>query len=179
MRGLLRRLVPNPAASPPKRITALSTALLALAVVAPAATARTVTLHYFSRQTSSVLVNAQGQPVTPAPNSPPAVGDIFDNTGVDYVGSHKHHAKQATASDHLRCTITSVTATGGEATCDGQIAIGGSMLLANGAPLTLSEGSAPAVLSINAGTGIYRHAHGKIVATQRGNNSDLTVKVTH
>lgn len=179
MRGLFRRMVPNPAATLPKRITALFTALLALAVLVPAARARTVALHYFSRQTSSVLVNAQGQPVALAPNSPPAAGDILDNTGVDYVGSHKRHAKQATASDHLRCTITSVTSDCGEAMCDGQIAIGGSMLIANGAPLTLSQSSAPGVLSINAGTGIYRHAHGKIVATQRGNNSDLTIKVTY
>jgi hypothetical protein len=150
-------------------------AVVTLAALAPAANAKTVTLHYFSKQTSSTFVNPQGQPL--APNSSPAIGDINDNTGIDYVGSHKHHAKKPTASDHLRCTITNFTATAGTASCDGQIAIGGSMLLANDARFTLSNG--PHVIPINGGTGIYRHAHGTIVAMSVGNNTDFTITVTY
>jgi hypothetical protein len=79
----------------------------------------------------------------------------------------------------LRCTITSFTATGASATCDAQIAIGGSMLLANDARLTLSNSTAPAVVPINRGTGIYRHARGKAIATSVGNNTDLTTKIIY
>ena len=64
-------------------------------------------------------------------SAPPAVGDTFDNTGIDYVGNHKHHAAKPDGSDHLRCTITSISSTGPTVLCSGQIAIGGSMLLAN------------------------------------------------
>jgi hypothetical protein len=82
-----------------KALWAAGAVLLALAVLVPAASAKTVTLHYFSRQTSSTILTAQGQPL--APNTQPSVDDITDQTGIDYVGNHKHHAKRATASDHL------------------------------------------------------------------------------
>jgi hypothetical protein len=156
-----------------KRAAPLAAALSALALTVPAASAKTATLHYFSKQTSSTFVTPQGNPITGAP----VVGDINDLTGADYVGNHKHHAKHATASDHLRCTITAFTGTGGSATCDGQIAIGGSMLLANHVPFALSN--APHVIPINGGTGIYRHAHGTITTTSVGNNTDFKIKVTY
>jgi hypothetical protein len=152
----------------------LAASLLTLAVMAPAATARTVTLHIFSRQTSSTFVDAHGHPVPP--NTAPAVGDIFDNTGVDYAGNHKHHAAKPNGSDHLRCTITGMTAAGPTALCNGQVAIGGSMLLANDERLTLSN-SAPST-PINGGTGIYRHAHGLLTPKNFGNNTDFTIRVT-
>ncbi len=165
----------EPETKPIRRIAPLAAALLTLAVVVPAAGAKTVTLHYFSKQTSSTFVTPQGQPITGAP----AVGDINDETGVDYVGNHKHHAKRGTASDHLRCAITATTATEANAACDGQIAIGGSMLLVNGELVAFSDSSAPLRFNINGGTGIYRHARGKITATSVGNNTDFKIKVTY
>ena len=160
-----------------RAIWAPAAVLLTLAVLVPAASAKTVTLHYFSKQTSNTILTPQGQPL--APNTQPSIGDVNDITGVDYAGNHKHHAKRATASDHLRCTITSFASGGGAATCDGQIAISGSMLLANAAPLTFSATNAPTVVSINGGTGVYRHAHGKIAVTSVGNNTDYVVRVTY
>ncbi len=153
----------------------LAGVLLALAIGAPAASAKTVTLHLFSRATSSTFVDAQGHPV-PA-NAPPAVGDTFDNTGVDYVGNHKHHAAKPNGTDHLRCTITSISSMGPVVLCSGQIAIGGSMLLANDETFTLSAGPPPT--PINGGTGIYRHAHGLITPTNIGNNTDFTIRVSY
>ena len=153
----------------------LGATLLSLALGAAAASAKTVTLHYFPKQTSSTFVTPQGQPIARAPTA----GDINDVTGVDYVGDHKHHAKASSASDHLRCTITGFTGAGGTATCDGQIAIGGSMLLANGAHVTLSDSSEPFVVPINGGTGIYRRAHGAITARNVGNNTNFTIRVAH
>ena len=61
-------------------VALLAGALLALAIGAPAAaSAKTVTLHLFSRETSSTFVDAQGHLVPPS--RPPAVGDTFENTG--------------------------------------------------------------------------------------------------
>jgi hypothetical protein len=153
----------------------LAASLVTLAVMSPAASAKTVTLHLFSRQTSSTFVDAHGHAVPP--NTAPAVGDTFDNTGVDYAGNHKHHAAKPDGSDHLRCTITGMTDSGPTALCNGQIAIGGSMLLANDDTLTLSDGPLPT--PINEGTGIYRHAHGLLTPKNFGNNTDFTIRVTY
>lgn len=161
--------------TPLPRVAILAASLLTLAVMVPAASAKTVTLHIFSRQTSSTFVDAHGHPVPP--NTPPAVGDTFDNTGVDYAGNHKHHAVKPNGSDHLRCTITGMTDTAPMALCSGQIAIGGSMLLANDETLTLSDNAPPT--PINGGTGIYRHAHGLIMPRSFGNNTDFTIRVTY
>jgi hypothetical protein len=61
--------------------------------------------------------------------------------------------------------------------CSGQIAIGGSMLLANDETFPLSA-SAP-LTPINGGTGIYRHARGLLTPTSIGNNTDFTIRVTY
>jgi hypothetical protein len=151
---------------------------LALALTASPARARTATLHLFSRRTSSTFLTPQGKPLPP--NTPPAAGDVTDSTDVDYVGSHQHHAKAPAGSDHLRCTIISFAAAGARGVCDGQIAIGGSMLLVNHETVALSD-SATLVFQINGGTGIYRHAHGKIITTNIGNtgNSDFEIKIRY
>jgi hypothetical protein len=149
--------------------------LLAFAVGAPLASAKTVTMHLFSRETSSTFIDGRGHPV--AQNAPPAVGDTFDNTGIDYVGNHKHHAAKPNGTDHLRCTITSISSTGPMMLCSGQIAIGGSMLLANDETFPLS--ASPPLTPINGGTGIYRHAHGLLTATDIGNNADFTIRVSY
>jgi hypothetical protein len=159
-------------------ILLVSATMLALTLTVSGASAKTATLHLFSRQTSSTFVTPQGKPLPP--NTPPAAGDISDNTDVDYVGTHQHHAKNPTGSDHLRCTITSFAAAGATGVCDGQIAIGGSMLLVNHETVALSE-SARLTFRINGGTGIYRHAHGKLITTNIGNtsNSDFDIKITY
>jgi hypothetical protein len=167
-----RRRPPTRAARP---FAVLTAALAAAAIGAPAANAKTVTLHLFSRGTSSTFVDAQGHPVSP--NARPAVGDTFDNTGLIYVGNHKHHAAKPSGSDHLRCTITSLSRKGPRMRCNGQIAIGGSMLLANDETFTLS--ATPPPTPINGGTGIYRHARGLITPTNIGNNTDFKIRVTY
>jgi hypothetical protein len=160
-----------------RQVAPVAGVLLALVAIAPAASARTVTLHYFSKQTSNTFTTPQGQSV--APNTPPTAGDVNDITGLDYLGNHKHHTGKPIASDHLRCTITSFTGRAATADCDAQVAIGGSMLLADDVTFALSDGSAPLVVPINGGTGIYRHAHGKIIATNVGSNTDFDIKVTY
>jgi hypothetical protein len=158
-----------------RAIGAPAAVLLALAALAPAASAKTATMHLFSRETSATFVTPQGRPLPP--NTRPSVGDVSDNTGVDYVGNHKHHASTPTGSDHLRCTLTALTASGAKGVCDGQIAIAGSMLLVNDESLTLPGSNGLLVFRINGGTGTYRHARGMIMATTVGNNTDFVIKV--
>jgi hypothetical protein len=178
MRKLSDRLLGKTYVSQPmKAIGPAAAVLLALAALAPAASAKTATMHLFSRATSATFVTPQGHPLPP--NTRPSVGDVNDITGIDYVGNHKHHASHPTGSDHLRCTLTGLTADGAKAVCDGEIAIGGSMLLVNHESLTLPESNGPLVFRINGGTGTYRHAHGRIVATTVGNNTDFVIRVNY
>jgi hypothetical protein len=148
----------------------------ALALAAAPAGAAT-TLHFFQKSTLQKFVDANGNPITDS-NAPPAVGDQFISNDEDFVGNHKHHAKHWTVTDHLVCTITSVTATGGEASCNGEIAIGGSMLIAQDVPLALNN-SPKSVVKITGGTGKFSHAKGTVTSTSIGksNNSDLVVKI--
>jgi hypothetical protein len=144
----------------------------------PAASASTkATLQFFQKNTSSTFLGADGNPTQPpSATTPPVVGERFVVTDNDYLGNHKKHAKAFTATDHLACTITSAT---GMATCDGQIAIGGSMLLAQN--VTLNLAGASSVVPINGGTGKYLHARGTATSVTVGNtaNSDFTLKFTY
>jgi hypothetical protein len=148
-------------------------ATLSLLVVSSASAA--TTLHFFSKQVSSKLTGPSGQPLNP--NAVPAVGDMFANTSLNYVGNHKHHAKKWTSSDHLVCTFTAINASGGTATCNGQIAIGGSMLLAENVTLTFSNSGSSVAVAITGGTGKFRGVHGHVKSKNVGktNNSDLTI----
>jgi hypothetical protein len=142
----------------------------------PASAAKTTTLHFFQKGTSGTFAGPDGKPLPPpGPTTAPVVGEKFTATDDDYVGDHKKHAKKATASDHLVCVITSLE---GAATCDGQIAIGGSMLLADAVSVDLSQ--ATVVVPLNGGTGKYKHAHGVASSVTIGtsSNSDFTVKFT-
>jgi len=102
-------------------------------------------------------------------------GDHVDGTDLLYVGNHTHHASSYSASDHIACVLTSSTA----ATCNAQIAIGGSLLLANDVTVNLTPTGLGAV-QLNAGTGRYKTATGMVTTTPVGNsnNSDFTITLT-
>jgi hypothetical protein len=142
-----------------------------IAVGVSAAAAKTVTLHFFSKQVYSRISDASGHPLSP--NSAPSVGDRLSFASNDYAGNHKHHAKQATASDHIVCTVTSTST----ALCDGTIAIGGSLILGDDFVFDFNSNAATKV-TITGGTGLYRHAHGSVIAKSVGNNTDLTITVS-
>jgi hypothetical protein len=178
MRNLFDRVLGETYISPSMRaIWAPVALLLATAVLVPAASAKSSTIHLFSRETSATFVTPRGDPLPP--NTQPTVGDVNDITGVDYVGNHKHHARTSIGSDHLRCTLTGLTGDGAKAVCDGQIALGGSMLLVNAESLTLPDSNGPLVFRMNAGTGVYRHARGRITATTVGTNTDFVIRVNY
>ncbi len=164
------------------RTGAASVAALAavvFAVSAAPASAKTVTLHFFSKQVYSTFTGPNGQPVSQ--NSPPAQGDRLEFANDDYVGNHKKHARKATASDHVVCSITAVSGNSATATCSGDFALGGSMVIASNFTLNLSQNSGnPGPIKLSGGTGRYKHARGTVVVKTIGNtnNSDDTVTIT-
>ena len=156
-----------------RQAIAVAAALATMALVAASASAKTTTLHYFSKSVSVKFTDAAGDPVNPSASNPPAAGDVFDAIDRDYLGNHKHHAKHWTATDHLRCVFENANS----ATCDAEIAVGGSMLLANGIHPDL--GSNPATYALNAGTGVFYGARGTLTAAAiaKTNNNDFTIKI--
>lgn len=153
-------------------------AVLALTASATPASAKTVTLHFFSKQVFMSATSPNGQPVDQ--NALPAVGDRLEFASDDYVGNHRRHAKKPTASDHVVCTIASSTSTSANALCSGDFALGGAEVIAANFTLVLAQNSATGPITINGGTGRYKHAHGKVVVKGIGNtnNNDVTVTIT-
>jgi len=152
----------------------LATCGTTMALSAMPASARTITLHFFSKQVYSSFTGPTGQPL--GPTAAPALGDRFSFADDDYVGNHRHHARTPFASDHSDCTIVSA----GTALCDGQLALGGSMLFANNFAVSTSSSSGPSKVPINGGTNQYRHAHGTVLTKSlpHSNNTDTTVIFT-
>jgi hypothetical protein len=148
------------------RMTAV--ALTAMAMVAAPASAKTITLHYFFKTVGVKFTDAAGH--TENPRELPGPGDVGDQVGLGYRGDHNHHAKRWTVSFHVRCVFRSST----RSTCDAQIAIGGSMLLANGAHPNFG---ASGRLTISGGTGVFQRAHGTIAWVTPPKNLDITIRV--
>src|SRR5579884_588827 len=141
-----------------------------------------VTLHYFSKSTSQAIYGSDGKPITD-PNAAPQVGGYLVSTGLDYVGDHTSHSSAVAGSDHLICQFETVATTpNGSSTllCNGQIALGGSMLVADHQTVQLSQNS-PINLSFTGGTGQYQGVTGTISTQSVGPNSndtDFTLSVS-
>jgi hypothetical protein len=150
-----------------------------MAVGAPPAPAKSVTLHFFSMQVYARVSNADGLPLPP--NSGLAVGDRISTASNDYAGNYKRHARQPTASDHTVCTFTSNNSRTNSFLCDHTIAIGGSMILGDDFVLNFPS-KAPTTFKITGGTGTYRQAHGTVVANTvtffGPPGADLTITLT-
>jgi hypothetical protein len=112
---------------------------------------RTEVIHLFSRAESFSYTKAGGAIVKRPPQTPHA-GDHIDATDDDFVGTATDHAKKWTDSDNEICFFTS--SHGG--TCYGQIAIGGSMILARGG-LSPSPNDK---LVVYGGSGVFEGATG-------------------
>jgi hypothetical protein len=147
-----------------------ATALLATFAVAAGSAGASTKLRVFEKSTGFKVLDPSGKPFTPT--GPPPVGSVFIGTDLIYVGNHKHHAKRYVGSDHIRCTITSATA----GICEGQIALGGSMLLVEGQPIDLAASGTS--FTIDGGTGKYAHAKGTIVSKDVGTTDDSDMTIT-
>jgi hypothetical protein len=133
-------------------------------------------LHYFSKFESQVFRTAAGKPFNPSEKDPPVPGDSIEGTNLDYVGNSVHHAANWTASDHELCTLDNK----GDPVCHAEIAIGGSMILAEADLGPVSASTTTSTFQVTGGTGAFQGVTGKVVAVQtdpsaQTSNSDVTI----
>jgi hypothetical protein len=148
-------------------------ALCAIAIPASAASAAS-TLHLFAKTTDSTFTDPSGHPIlTHVP--PPAAGSVLTNTGVEYLGTFKHHARAPSASTNIICFVTKAP----NAMCYAQVAIGGSMLLANRFIANLANPNPFASIPINAGTNKLAGARGRIRTTPVGSGNSINLTITY
>jgi hypothetical protein len=163
-----------------RRVAASAMAGIGFALVAGAsalgpvasASGTTQTLHFFSKNVSDSWTTASGQPIPggPSQSNPPAPGDQLEQTDLDYVGTHTHHARNWTATDHLSCVVNSQS----QPVCQGEVAIGGSMVLATATP----TGSAQSTFEVVGGTGAFQGVSGTVASDNYSPNSedsDITI----
>jgi hypothetical protein len=146
-------------------VVALAAATAAVPALAAGSESKTQTLRFFSKTTSFVYTAADGT-VLEQPSEPPAPGDSFETTDIAFRGDHRHHARHAIGSSHLRCTFG---ATPDELTCDSQVALRGSLLLFHG------DASKP--LPIVGGAGKYLGATGSVATEDAPGGVDAVLTV--
>jgi hypothetical protein len=147
---------------------AASAALVAAAAPALAAHGgskhRTVVQHWYGHQVSFVYTRADGTVVMPPPDQP-SPGDRIEFTQLDYRGTHAHHARHWTMSDHTICTFQAA----GPPLCDGQAAVKNSLILFR----TDAAGTI-----VSGGTGRYAGATGNVQMTEIGDTNDSDFVLT-
>jgi hypothetical protein len=123
---------------------------------------KTQTLRLFSKPVSITLTQSDGTVIRKPPYPDPKPGDVLDVNSVDYVGNHRRHAARWSISDHVRCVFST-----GEPDCEGQVAIGGSLLIFRGFPGTLVNG-----------TGRYEGATGRVIKNEEvKGGSDIVARI--
>ncbi len=133
-------------------------------------------LHYFSKVESQVFLTAAGKPFSPSEKNPPVSGDSIDSTNLDYVGNHVHHARNWTASDQELCVLNNKM----DVVCQAQVAIGGSMILAQANLGQVSASTSTSTFQVTGGTGTFQGVTGTIVAvdidpSSQTSDSDATI----
>ncbi|HEU0239408.1 MAG TPA: hypothetical protein VFR11_09060 [Micromonosporaceae bacterium] len=148
----------------------------------PVATARVVSgqqrsqvLHYYLRNVSMSFVTSTGAPFTPSPSDPPKPGYVQERTDLLYAGDTARHAATWSASDHQRCVFDEQ----GDAVCQAEVAVGGSMILAS---VTLSDPTAAVTETVTGGVGSYVGVSGTAVFVRSATaptDGDLTITLHH
>ena len=145
-------------------------ALCAVAILAASASAAT-TLHFYDKSISNTFTDPSGHPIGNT-NTPPPTGSSINISAIGYAGNSKHHANTPTASIHLACVVT----TAPKAVCFAQVAIGGSMLLANQFIVSLASSNPFSTVQLNGGIGKFTHAHGTVHSAAAGKSgSNVTI----
>ena len=162
----------------------LATTIALITVGSPFAAANAFTaqadthqvLRYFSKFESQVFLTTTGKPFTPSQKNPPGPGDSIEGTNLDYVGDHLHHAASWTASDHELCVLDDR----GNPVCHAQVAIGGSMILAQADLGHVSASTSTSTFQVTGGTGTFQGVTGTIAVVQldpsaQTSNSDVVI----
>jgi hypothetical protein len=157
----------------------IAAALAVCAVVAtgsaPIASAKTTTLHFFSWMRFEALYDHYGYALKINDSTPLLAGERYIFVSDDFTGTHLHHARRASGSDHVDCAIVKRE----QGLCSVRIVLGHSTIRGERFPLYFRHRITR--LHITGGTGRYRGARGTITAntpspTRPG--TDLTLQVT-
>ena len=147
---------------------------------APGVSSTPQALHYYSVSTANLQFGPDGKAITD-PNAAPSSGDYFVSSDENYTGNHTHHDKTVAGTDHLVCVLTAFSQSAQTATaiCDGGIAFGDSMLVAERQTVQLSNAQSVTV-NLTGGTGRYAGVHGTVQSSSLANsdNSDITVTIS-
>jgi hypothetical protein len=147
---------------------------------APSVSSTPQAIHLYSVSTENLQFGPDGKALTD-PNAPPASGDYFVSSDDNYLGTHTNHGKAVVATDHLVCVLTAFSQSAQTATavCDGAVAFGNSMLVAEHQTVQLSNAQ-KVTINLTGGTGRYEGAHGTVESTSLANtdNSDVTVTIS-
>jgi hypothetical protein len=143
--------------------SAITASLAVLLPAAGQASTRTQMLRIFDKPVSMKLTHADGTVVTHAPFPEAKPGDTLDVNSLDYVGTHTKHAAKWIGSTHLRCVFKA-----GPPTCESYFAIGGSLLVFDGNPGKVTNG-----------TGIYQGATGRVISAKQvaDDASDIVARI--
>jgi len=147
--------------------------LCVIAIPASSASAAPTTVHLYAKTTRNTFTDPSGRPIL-GHVPPPPTGSVLTNTGAEYLGTFSHHADVLSASTNVICFVTNAP----HALCYGQVAIGGSMLLANRFAANLSHSDPFATIPITGGTGKLAGAHGTIHTTLVGRNG-VNLSITY
>ena len=149
----------------------LTTAAVMLAACGTAsAAAHPKTLSFFEKNESFVYTPPGGKPQHGLLTGPPATGSTIEFTDLNYPGTEKHHQHSWRSTDHFLCTFGS-----NGPTCEGQIAIGASMLIVKG-----NGGQGTFSIPIVAGTGAFKGDSGTlhIHDIDETANANITIDIT-
>jgi hypothetical protein len=88
-----------------RTILAIAAALLIAAIGPSAASAKTQTLHVFSKVQQFTYTTVDGTVTHAPPSGAPAAGDVMEIDSIDFKGTHKKHSRKPIGGDYLRCTF--------------------------------------------------------------------------
>jgi hypothetical protein len=141
------------------------------ASAAPKPGSKTV-LHFFSKQTTADYFTPDGTDIPDGTTLVP--GDFYTLTDADYVGNHQHHAKKATGSDFITCTLTSETA----AVCDGALSLRDSMLVVTRTTVDLTKNATLPIVAATGSLSGVENASVSIIGINGSQNDDVVVRYT-
>jgi hypothetical protein len=147
-----------------------SLALMAVGTLASSASGASSSKHFsFFEKNASFLYTPPGSTTQGPPNGPPQPGSQIEFTDLNYAGTNKHHASKWSATDHFACVFSAT----GVPTCNGEIAIGGSMLIVRG-----TGGQGTFSVPVVSGTGAFMGYTGVLKIADIGTTSNANIEVT-
>jgi hypothetical protein len=88
-----------------RTLLAFAAALLIAAIGPATASAKTQTLHVFSKVQQFTLTMPDGTVTHQPAAGPVAAGTVMEIDSIDFKGTHKKHSKKPIGGDYLRCTF--------------------------------------------------------------------------